>query len=75
MIHQGFLKLRMLAIFFLGVFFFLFITARALQLQLIPNKKLAELSKSQYRSAVTLFPKRGSIYDRHMNELGVSRKV
>lgn len=75
MIHLGFLKLRILMIFFLGAFFFLFIIGRALQLQLIPNQKLAHLAKSQYRTAVTLFPKRGTIYDRKMNELAVSRKV
>ena len=75
MIQQGFLKLRILLIFFLGIFFFLFIIGRSLQLQLIPNKKLAELARRQYRTAVTLFPKRGSIYDRDLNELAVSRKV
>ncbi|MEK7790368.1 MAG: penicillin-binding protein, partial [Deltaproteobacteria bacterium] len=75
MIRQGFLKIRILAIFFVGIFFFLFIIGRALQLQLIPNRKLQELAKRQYRTAITLFPKRGTIYDRNMNELAVSRKV
>lgn len=75
MIHQGFLKIRILVIFFVGIFFFLFIIGRALQLQLIPNRKLSELAKRQYRTAITLFPKRGTIYDRNMNELAVSRKV
>ncbi|OGP03965.1 MAG: hypothetical protein A2Z91_06890 [Deltaproteobacteria bacterium GWA2_38_16] len=75
MIHLGFLRFRVLIIFFIGIFFFLFIVGRALQLQMVPNQRLLELASRQYRAAITLFPKRGVIYDRNMNELAMSRKV
>lgn len=74
MLSQGFLRFRILFIFFIGTLFFFAITVRALQLQLIPNRKLFQLSQSQYQTAVTLFAKRGSIYDRSMQELAISRK-
>lgn len=75
MISQGFLRFRILVIFFIGILFFSIITIRSLQLQLIPNAKLSQLAKRQYQTAVTLFAKRGTIYDRNMNELAMSRKV
>src|SRR3989338_6754993 len=75
MINLGYLRFRILVIFFIAIFFFLFIIGRALQLQLVPNQKLAELSSRQYKTAVTLSAQRGTLYDRHMNELALSRKV
>ena len=75
MINLGYLRFRILVIFFIAIFFFLFIVGRALQLQVVPNQKLAELSSRQYKAAVTLSPQRGTIYDRNMNELAISRKV
>src|SRR3989338_341561 len=75
MINLGYLCLRILIIFFIALFFFFFIIGRALQLQVVPNQKLAELSSRQYKTAVTLSAQRGALYDRHMNELAISRKV
>ncbi|MBI4040838.1 MAG: transpeptidase family protein [Deltaproteobacteria bacterium] len=72
---MAYLRFRILVVFFLGAFLFLIILGRALQLQLLPNPRLAELSKRQHRSAITLYPKRGTIYDRNLNELAVSRRV
>jgi len=75
MINLGYLRFRILVIFFIALFFFFFIIGRALQLQVVPNQKLAELSSRQYKTAVTLSAQRGALYDRHMNELAISRKV
>ncbi len=75
MIHQGFLKARILVIFFIGVSFFFVILLRAFQLQLLPNRKLKDLAGHQYRAQLTLLSKRGTIYDRNFVELALSRKV
>ncbi|MBI3019534.1 MAG: penicillin-binding protein 2, partial [Deltaproteobacteria bacterium] len=75
MINLGYLRFRILVIFFIAIFFFLFIVGRALQLQVVPNQKLKELASRQYKTAVTLSAQRGTFYDRHMNELAISRKV
>ncbi|MBI3017471.1 MAG: transpeptidase family protein [Deltaproteobacteria bacterium] len=75
MINLGYLRFRILVIFFIAIFFFLFIVGRALQLQVVPNQKLRELASRQYKTAVTLSAQRGTFYDRHMNELAISRKV
>jgi cell division protein FtsI (penicillin-binding protein 3) len=45
---------------------------RAAQLQILPDGRLAELQKRQYRTLVELQPRRGTIFDRNGKELAVT---
>lgn len=64
---------------YLVAVFFLFglstILSRAVQLQIFEREKLKAMADSGYRATVKLPPKRGTIFDRKMNELAVSVEV
>src|SRR3989338_3419069 len=70
-----FLRFRILLIFGVGILFLLIIVGRTLQLQLLPNERLFQLASRQHKKAVTLYPKRGTIFDQKGKELAVSRQV
>ena len=68
-------KFRILLI---GIFFimaFTAIAAKAVHLQVYRSTWLSEKASSQYEKSLTIFGKRGTIYDRHRNEMAVSVDV
>lgn len=63
---------RLILVFLLVVAGWTLVILRAAQLQILPNSKLAELKKRQYRSIVELPARRGVIADRNGKELAVT---
>ncbi len=53
------------------VFFFLAITIRSYQLQILTNTRLDNLANSQYKTKLLVSPRRGAIYDRNGNVLAL----
>ncbi len=45
---------------------------RAAVVQVLPNKKMAQIQKRQFNKTITLNSRRGAIYDRNHNELAVT---
>ena len=65
-------KSRFFVLFFGLIVGWCVIIARATQLQILPNKRLAELERSQYRTRIDLPARRGVIFDRNGKELAVT---
>ncbi len=61
-------------IFLFGIFLFAFvlILGKALKVQLFDRAELIERSKSQVFREITVYPKRGNIYDRDGNPLAIN---
>lgn len=69
------LKLRLSLVFFGFLFFFSFIVFRLVQLQVLPNSALSELSRRQFTRTEKKAPYRLPILDRNHEELAVSVPV
>lgn len=67
-IHNG----RIVFIFFLFSLFWIALVVRSAHLQIIPDEKLANLQKRQYRTLIEIPPRRGNIVDRNGKELAVT---
>jgi cell division protein FtsI (penicillin-binding protein 3) len=68
-------KVRVIFISFFIFFSFALIIGRMFQLQVLKKEQLYKLAARQQMSQIPLVPKRGTIYDRNMNELAVSIEV
>jgi len=66
------LKSRLLFLFIVFAAAWGLVVLRSAQLQILPDSKLAELQKRQFRAVVELPPRRGAILDRAGKELAVS---
>ncbi len=66
------MKSRIVFLFFIMTMVFGILITRAFYLQLLPQERLTELQKRQYKTNVTLRSRRGSIFDRNGQELAVS---
>ena len=73
--NTKFFRFRILLV---GIFFFLAlmaIAAKAIHLQVFQSQWLSEAASDQYEKSLTIFGKRGNIYDRHQREMAVSIDV
>jgi len=68
-------KVRVILVSFFIFFSFVLIMGRMFQLQVLKKEQLYKLAARQQMSQIPLVPKRGTIYDRNMNELAVSVEV
>jgi len=68
-------KVRVILISFFIFLSFVLVVGRMFQLQVLKKEQLYKLAARQQMSQIPLVPKRGTIYDRNMNELAVSVEV
>lgn len=68
-------KIRVILVSTFLFFSFVLIMGRMFQLQVLKKEELYRLAARQQSSQIPLVPKRGTIYDRHGNELAVSVEV
>ena len=66
------IKSRVFFLFLCVLFAWGLIVARAAQLQILPNSRLANLARRQYRTQIDLPARRGIIVDRNGKELAVT---
>ncbi|MFQ5457237.1 MAG: penicillin-binding protein [Myxococcota bacterium] len=67
------IRIAAVALVFLGSLSLVLL--RAVHLQIISQPRLAALAARQHNTEIRILPKRGPIYDRHMQELAVSLDV
>ncbi|MFQ5586137.1 MAG: hypothetical protein ACE5GF_04870 [Thermodesulfobacteriota bacterium] len=66
------LRFRVFTVLAFFLLFFVIVTARAFQLQIVHRGKLEARAKSQHFTTINILPKRGGIYDRNLSELGIT---
>ncbi|MFH1060105.1 MAG: penicillin-binding transpeptidase domain-containing protein, partial [Pseudomonadota bacterium] len=66
------MRQRLLAVAAVFALTGLFLTGRALDIQLIQGERLTELARNEFLKKFEMVPRRGIIYDRHQQELAVS---
>jgi cell division protein FtsI (penicillin-binding protein 3) len=69
------LKVRIIFLWCLLFFCFVFIMARMFQLQVLKKEQLYKLAAQQQHVQIPLVPRRGTVYDNKGNELAVSIEV
>ena len=73
--ENKYIKLRILLVGILFVAAFAAIAAKAVHLQVYRSAWLSEKASNQYEKSLTIYGKRGVIYDRNLNEMAVSIDV
>jgi len=73
--NTSWLRFRIFIVLVSFIFVFIAIFIRAFQLQVLERDKLKALADRAHLKAVSIIPKRGTIYDRGMRELAVSTEV
>ncbi|NUM59548.1 MAG: penicillin-binding protein 2 [Bdellovibrionaceae bacterium] len=69
------MKTRIIIIFLFFSVLWIFLLARGVYIQIIPNQKLAQLQNKQFESSVILQSRRGNIYDVNQKEIALSNQV
>ncbi|MFQ5329714.1 MAG: penicillin-binding protein [Thermodesulfobacteriota bacterium] len=69
------LRVRILTVLTIFLVLFVFVTARAFQLQVIHQGRLEARANSQHLRTINILAERGGVYDRHFSELGITVKA
>ena len=66
------LRVRLGFVFICCAFFFVLVVFRLVQLQILPNAALQELSEKQFRKTGKKLPERAAIFDRNGEEMAIT---
>ncbi len=69
------LRVRIFTVLTIFLILFVFVTARAFQLQVIHQGKLEAKANSQHLKTINILAERGGVYDRNFSELGITVKA
>ena len=73
-VDKKWLRVRILTVLSVFLLLFVFVTARAFQLQVIHQGRLEARANSQHLRTINILAERGGVYDRNFSELGITVK-